>query len=1145
MTQVDSFRLLSHNGKLLLLALLATSPALAQQAPHPTLSQFYRGWHAAGNDNSFSGAIHSLSAAVPHSSAFSTNGGLSAGGAFTAPGARLTRNANPGGLFGGSWQGLNSGLNGTVLAIAQTENGDSLFVGGSFTRADTIAVQNIALWTGGAWHALGAGTNLPVRALALRKGQLYVGGQFTQAGGVAANHIASWKKNTGWTALGTGVNAPVNAIVFQGNAGSGQSVYVGGEFTQAGGQPASYVALWGTGWQALGAGLNGPVLALNNFSGPLVVGGSFTQAGGQPARNLAQYNTSSATNPIWQEIGGGTNLPVRALASAGMLIVGGDFTEVGGAPAAHIAAYNVGWYRLDSGLNGTVRALATYNHELYVGGDFQSLGDSSQAYPYFARYAGNRGPEEPVLSNSTVRENLPIGTIVGTFGKLANGTSAPADLDGDLVTYSLVSGAGSQDNGRFTIASNGITMADLQTADSLDYEAQSTYSIRVRIEDMHGAQREKEFIIGATDGPDNLTVANQQTLSGGAYLKLVVLPTGALTVTAPISVETTLRVASGGTLATSGNIVTGPGSFVLENGATLGIGSAEGISSSGSTGDIQVSGARTYNVGATYEYVDAAGAAARQTAVTRYTGTGLPARVARLAQRATADVTLTQPVEVADELLLAGSGHLQLNGLTLKLPSSATGTAQLLNTGAGRVVGTTAQAQRYLDASVNSGLGYRQLSAPVAAATVASLGTSTFTPVVNAAYNTSASPGLVTPFPTVFGYDESRLPTVTSNYSAFDKGWYSPASLADLLTVGRGYTVDVSGGETITFTGTLNQDNLTLPLARTDQSVNGGWQLLGNPFPSSFDWQQVAVADRPGLDGAVCLSQSTGRYVGQYRSFVNGVGGQQLLASGQGFFARVADNASTATLMLRNAARVSAGSTLVQRGAETRPLLALELVTTQPAALRDVLYVYAQPGATAGFDNQLDAAKLPNGTGLNLAALTSNGQGLSIQGLPLLSGRVPLSVQVPATGTYRLEVAELLNLPAGTAVELEDTQTGLRTPLTNSASAYAFAAQAGQSLAGRFWLNLTGATPLAATGGTLQAALSLYPNPASEAATLLLPIGTAPGYVRVVDGLGRVVREQALTSGATTLKLAGLPKGVYAVQVQAGAERATRRLAID
>jgi hypothetical protein len=42
------------------------------------------------------------------------------------------------------------------------------------------------------------------------------------------------------------------------------------------------------------------------------------------------------------------------------------------------------------------------------------------------------------------------------------------------------------------------------------------------------------------------------------------------------------------------------------------------------------------------------------------------------------------------------------------------------------------------------------------------------------------------------------------------------------------------------------------------------------------------------------------------------------------------------------------------------------------------------------------------------------------------------------------------------------------------------------------------------------------------------------------------VRQQSLAAGgATTLKLAGWPAGVYVVRVQAGSEQATRRLTIN
>ena len=121
----------------------------------------------------------------------------------------------------------------------------------------------------------------------------------------------------------------------------------------------------------------------------------------------------------------------------------------------------------------------------------------------------------------------------------------------------------------------------------------------------------------------------------------------------------------------------------------------------------------------------------------------------------------------------------------------------MVNSG-GVVVGTVT-VQRALDPSLNPGLGYRHYSAPVSNATVADLTTSGFTPVVNPAFNTDATPYTVTPFPTVFGYDNSRL-SLTNNLDMFDKGYFSPSALSDALAVGQGYTVNIGASEQL---GTL------------------------------------------------------------------------------------------------------------------------------------------------------------------------------------------------------------------------------------------------------------------------------------------------------------------------------------------------------
>jgi hypothetical protein len=83
------------------------------------------------------------------------------------------------------------------------------------------------------------------------------------------------------------VNGDVEALAI----GPSGELFVGGNFTEAGGQPASGVAKWdGATWSPLGAGVDLFVNALAiGPSGELFAGGDFSQAGGQPANNVAKF----------------------------------------------------------------------------------------------------------------------------------------------------------------------------------------------------------------------------------------------------------------------------------------------------------------------------------------------------------------------------------------------------------------------------------------------------------------------------------------------------------------------------------------------------------------------------------------------------------------------------------------------------------------------------------------------------------------------------------------------------------------------------------------------------------------------------------------------------------------------------------------
>ncbi len=555
---------------------------------------------------------------------------------------------------------------------------------------------------------------------------------------------------------------------------------------------------------------------------------------------------------------------------------------------------------------------------------------------------------------------------------------------------------------------------------------------------------------------------------------------------------------------------------------------------------MQTSGSRSFSLDASYLY---------NGTLAQSTGTALPAQVRNLTTTNANPVTLTQPVRVAQVLTIGGSGNLALNGQALTLLSDATGTALAVNSGTGLVTGGTATVQRYLTPT-NPGFGYRHYSSPVGGNSLANLATGTFTPVFNAAYNSATAPANVRPFPTVFGYDQSRIGTVTNNYSAFDKGWYAPATGAGntpaAFAAGQGYAVQLRGTERVALTGTLHSGDYALPLARNagPTAPDAGWALVGNPYPAPIDWDRVAAADRNGLDASMYVFESSGPYVGTYRTNVNNIGSSSLIGSSQGFFVRVSQGQTSGTLTFRNGQRLTdfATQATVRRGpADPRPQVQLQLAGSGGA---DDLFVYAEAGATAGADAAFDAVKLPNPNGLNLSATAATGEALAIQGLPLLTSAtvVPLAVGVPAAGTYALLAPALLNVPASTQVFLLDALTGQRVDLrTLPASGYAFpltTAQAATALTGRFFLNLVPAGATLASVAAQAAGGQLYPNPAHGTATLHLPAGADRQPLALLDALGREVRRYpAPTGNEATLDLRGLAPGVYVLRGGAGSQR--------
>jgi hypothetical protein len=504
------------------------------------------------------------------------------------------------------------------------------------------------------------------------------------------------------------------------------------------------------------------------------------------------------------------------------------------------------------------------------------------------------------------------------------------------------------------------------------------------------------------------------------------------------------------------------------------------------------------------------------------------------------------------------NGNFATNGNPLTLESNATATAMVVNNGASVLSGTVT-VQRYIVPDLNPGLGYRHVSTPISNATVASLTTGSFTPVVNPAYNTSATPTSERPFPTVYGYDQSRLATTTNNLPAFDKGWFSPAALSDAMTVGQGYTVNIGAGQTWNFVGAVNNGNVSQTLTRNAGATtdDSGLQLVGNPYPSPLDWQKVASADHPGVDDVIYVWQSNtpgNPYAGNYGFYQNNIGNiNPVLSLGQAFFVRVKAGQTSGTLNLKNSHRSTSytNPTYHRTAAETRPVVQLTLKGAG-SVVTDDAFVYFQEGATNGFDSSFDAEKLVNPSGLNLSTSLSAKQRLSIDGRGLLGTAqqvVPLAVGVPAVGSYSLSTAQLLNLDA-TPVYLRDLQLGTVTDLRTTPSYQFTVTNASALITGRFELVFSPQQALATVPAALAQQVALYPNPAKKAAFVELPasLGRQAVTASLVDALGRQVRTVSLPAQgalAHQLDLSELATGVYALRLSTSAGVVVKKLVIE
>ena len=290
-----------------------------------------------------------------------------------------------------TWSALGTGLSittGTLSVQAIECIGTDVYVGGFFTTAGGVTVNNIARWNGSAWSALGSGTNKGVTSLKASGTDLYVGGAFTSVNGLATNHLAKWN-GSAWSAV-SGIEQMTYQLMGSSTVSnlshvksidiSGSDVYICGTFAKVNGITVNNVAKWnGSTWSAMGNGAPkvGSVYGQTMYT-LRVVGNSVYYSSDN---GLYKWDTSLAS-PTWTPAGLSVRL-IYSIQPYGTDIYLGSGNITGG--VVRWDGTSATTTPLGRGVNpSVVNVLRIVNNRLIVGGPFTSADGISA--PYIAQY---------------------------------------------------------------------------------------------------------------------------------------------------------------------------------------------------------------------------------------------------------------------------------------------------------------------------------------------------------------------------------------------------------------------------------------------------------------------------------------------------------------------------------------------------------------------------------------------------------------------------------------------------------------------------------------------------------------------------------------------------------------------------------------
>ena len=355
---------------------------------------------------------------------------------------------------------------------------------------------------------------------------------------------------------------------------------------------------------------------------------------------------------------------------------------------------------------------------------------------------------------------------------------------------------------------------------------------------------------------------------------------------------------------------------------------------------------------------------------------------------------------------------------------------------------------------------------------------------------------------------------------------------------GKGYLVAYPADVTKDFVGTpyTNSTGLNIICTKTLNKGNG-WNLLGNPFPSSIDWDLVTKG--AGVDAALYYYDNAAANYRYYIDFSGGLsGGTKDIPSMQGFMVHA--NTDGAQITIKNGDRTHLGLNQYYKSA----MLASNILDlkVEGNGYNDYARVCFYNNATSEFDGEYDAFKMwsYNAKVPQIYMVTPTNAYLAINTLPVTameSGTIPVSFKASQDGNFTITAEQLSTFSPNTSIALEDKIAGTIQRLNNN-PVYTFSATQ-QDAPDRFVLRFMDVTAVSDPKTTKD--FTVY---AAHRILNIQSLNQLGGKVMVTDMVGRTIATGRIEAGATTQISMHGNTGVYIVSVITGKGRSNIKVIV-